>query len=958
MKYSKYSLFIFLLAIGMNLKAQVGINNAGSPPDPSSILDVNSNSKGVLFPRMSALQRNSINSPAAGLIIFNTDLGKLQLFDGATWSSLSITDCIPLQPGIISGNNFPSCNQTGVVYTIPSLEGATNYHWTVPAGAAITNGQGTTGITVNFGTASGNVSVGGESGCGIGPRRDLAVSIGIPAQPGNITGDPFVECGKTGVVYSILPVSGAISYTWTVPVNATIGSGQGSNSITVNFGSNSGNVSVRAENSCGNSAYRTLAVSVNIPQAPAGISGNSYYLSGTSEIYFIAPIPSATSYQWTVPPDATILSGQGTTSIAVSFLTLAGNVSVRGVNSCGNGPYAVKAVQLFSCGNPYLDMRNNRNYNTVQVGSQCWFSQNLNVGTLVSLSSDQTNNGIIEKYCFGNSETNCDTYGGLYQWDEVMQYTTTQGTQGICPAGWHIPAQGEYANLVNFLGGNGQAGGKMKETGTAHWLSPNTGATNSSGFTGLPGGFRFHVDGTSIQLGQYGYFWSSTQNDGTHKWYRQLYNSDANAAENNTWKFNGFSIRCVYNDYSIGSGGACNNTVVNGTYTAGVNLTSAEYVTIQVTTSSIGPYTISTNTVNGYSFSRSGVFTTTGTHSVNLLATGTPIMAQTNNFIATISNSGSSCSFNVTVIPNLNAAYTIGTGNACNNATIAGTYNQGISLTANEYITIQANVTATGTYSVTTNAVNGYSFSGSGQFTSTGIKTINLYGSGTPVSVQTNNFTATANNGGGTCSFSVVVTVYIPIVTNPATGRIWMDRNLGASVVATSPTDAAAYGSYYQWGRFADGHQNPAASTTYTIATTPAPNAGNSWDGKFILEPYGIYPRDWVNPQNNTLWQGVNGTNNPCPSGFRIPTYAEWEAERASWSSNNATGAFNSPLKLTIGGYRHVANGTIYSAGSYGTYWSTGIYQEKASFMTIYTNNAYFINDVRAYGRSVRCIKE
>src|SRR5690606_24737546 len=117
-------------------------------------------------------------------------------------------------------------------------------------------------------------------------------------------------------------------------------------------------------------------------------------------------------------------------------------------------------------------------------------------------------------------------------------------------------------------------------------------------------------------------------------------------------------------------------------------------------------------------------------------------------------------------------------------------------------------------------------------------------------------------------------------VINPTTNKTWMDRNLGASQVATSSANANAYGDLYQWGRFADGHQCRNSGTTSTLSTTDTP--GN---GLFIISSIG----DWRSSQNNNLWQGVNGINNPCPTGYRLPTEAELDAERLSWSGNNAS---------------------------------------------------------------------
>ena len=183
--------------------------------------------------------------------------------------------------------------------------------------------------------------------------------------------------------------------------------------------------------------------------------------------------------------------------------------------------------------------------------------------------------------------------------------------------------------------------------------------------------------------------------------------------------------------------------------------------------------------------------------------------------------------------------------------------------------------------------------------------------------------TVAAGNEGQILSFVGGVPTWITVVgdndvKNPTTGKIWMDRNLGASQVATSSTVAAAYGDLYQWGRSADGHEIRTSGTTTTLATSDTPGHGN-----FITS--GSYPYDWRNPQNDNLWQGVSGTNNPCPAGYRLPTEAEWEAERTSWSINNAAGAFASPLKLPVAGYRSNSNGSLYSVGSFGYYWSSTV---------------------------------
>ncbi|MDI6400615.1 FISUMP domain-containing protein [Balneolaceae bacterium ANBcel3] len=179
-----------------------------------------------------------------------------------------------------------------------------------------------------------------------------------------------------------------------------------------------------------------------------------------------------------------------------------------------------------------------------------------------------------------------------------------------------------------------------------------------------------------------------------------------------------------------------------------------------------------------------------------------------------------------------------------------------------------------------------------------------------------------------------------------------MDRNLGASRAATSSTEEQAYGDLYQWGRAADGHQRRDSDKTSTISSSDQPD-----HGIFITSNSGAN-YDWRSPQNDDLWQGVNGINNPCPPGYRLPAEAEWKAERSSWSSNNLSGAFNSPLKLPLAGYRHSSNGSLGIVGSSGHYWSSTVSGSGVRRLYFDSNDAYMTGNDRALGVSVRCIKD
>ena len=188
-------------------------------------------------------------------------------------------------------------------------------------------------------------------------------------------------------------------------------------------------------------------------------------------------------------------------------------------------------------------------------------------------------------------------------------------------------------------------------------------------------------------------------------------------------------------------------------------------------------------------------------------------------------------------------------------------------------------------------------------------------------------------------------------VINPVTGKTWMDRNLGAARVATSSTDTQAFGDLYQWGRNTDGHEKRTSGTTSTLSYSNNPGHGH-----FILAPSSPY--NWQSFPDNNLWQGLTGTNNPCPSGYRLPTEDEWNEERQSWISNNAVGAFNSPLKLPIAGGRNLRNGLLYDVSYIGSYWSSSLDGAYARRLYFFDNNAFMFTDGRAYGDSVRCIKD
>ena len=186
----------------------------------------------------------------------------------------------------------------------------------------------------------------------------------------------------------------------------------------------------------------------------------------------------------------------------------------------------------------------------------------------------------------------------------------------------------------------------------------------------------------------------------------------------------------------------------------------------------------------------------------------------------------------------------------------------------------------------------------------------------------------------------------IPTVTSA--GQVWMDRNLGALRVATKSADPDSYGTLYQWGRLGDGHEYRSSATVATQSSSDVPGHGS-----FIS----TILSDWRNPPNTNLWQGESGITNPCPAGFRVPTEAEWERERASWISKNSAGAFASPLKLASAGLRDW-DGKLLNPGILGLYWSSTVKDTDSRNLYFSKNSAGMSNNGRIGGISVRCIKD
>jgi len=186
---------------------------------------------------------------------------------------------------------------------------------------------------------------------------------------------------------------------------------------------------------------------------------------------------------------------------------------------------------VFLCDNTMTDIRDGKQYPTVKIGTQCWMAENLDYGTFILSSQMQRDNCISEKYCFGDNLANCDSYGGLYQWDKLMQYDNAAAAQGFCPPGWHVPTENEWNTLFNFYISNGFAGSPLKYSGY-------------SGFNAFLSGTRF--DNINWNFSNFAViFWSSTSYGATKAWAHGMNSFNPSVSYYPSSRSNAFSVRCI-----------------------------------------------------------------------------------------------------------------------------------------------------------------------------------------------------------------------------------------------------------------------------------------------------------------------------------------------------------------------------------------------------------------------------
>jgi uncharacterized protein (TIGR02145 family) len=220
-----------------------------------------------------------------------------------------------------------------------------------------------------------------------------------------------------------------------------------------------------------------------------------------------------------------LMAGVGTHVLTYQY------INTYGCSDTAHQSITVISPLAFSCGSALVDPRDNKSYSTITIGTQCWMSANLNYGNAVTAANMQRDNCIPEKYCFNDNSANCVSAGGLYQWDEMMKYDNTLGSQGFCPPSWHVPTETEWNTLFNYYISNGFAGSPLKNTGY-------------SGFNAMLDGVRFKNTNWNF-LNFATIFWSSNSRGGNKAWAHGMNTYNPSVSFYPGSRSNAFSVRCL-----------------------------------------------------------------------------------------------------------------------------------------------------------------------------------------------------------------------------------------------------------------------------------------------------------------------------------------------------------------------------------------------------------------------------
>ncbi|MEI6680734.1 MAG: FISUMP domain-containing protein [Mariniphaga sp.] len=580
------AVFVLVLVLFTNAFSQspgVAINTDGTTPHASAMLDVSSTTKGFLPPRMTNTQKTIIASPVAGLLIWCTNCGtsgELQIYNGITWTNFvggAASAGKPDAPTIGTATVSGVSGTATVTFTAPASNGGaaiTSYTATSsPGSLTATLSQAGSGTITFTGLTNGTAytfTVTATNSVGTGAASDPSNSV----TPCTVPGVPTIGTATAGNAQATVTFnapasnggSAITSYTATSSPGGFTGiiSQAGSGTITIT-GLTVGTAytfTVKATNAAGAGAASAASNSVTpygVPGAPTigtAIAGDT-----KATVTFTAPVSNGgsviTSYTATSTPGGFTgtLSQAGNGTITITGLTngTAYTFKVTATNAAGTGAASAASNSV----TPNLSDGSGNTYQTVTIGTQIWMTKNLNTTTyndgttIPNVTSDKSWAALTSgAWCDNtNGQTTFTTYGKLYNFYVVDNNATTKsnsnGGKNVCPIGWHVPTDAEWTTLTTYLGGISIAGGKLMETGTTHWIAPNTVATNSSGFTALPGGKRESTFGLFGAPGPEGFWWTCSADTYSKAFSRYLFCNQINVTSYIIDKKSGHSVRCL-----------------------------------------------------------------------------------------------------------------------------------------------------------------------------------------------------------------------------------------------------------------------------------------------------------------------------------------------------------------------------------------------------------------------------
>ena len=556
-------------------------------------------------------------------------------------------------------------------------------------------------------------------------------------------------------------------------------------------------------------------------------------------------------------------------------------------------------------------------------------------------------------YCWPNNDAaNKSTVGGLYNWYAVAD------SRNIAPTGWHVASDAELTTLTTFLSGESVAGGNLKETGISHWNSPNTGATNSTGFAALPGGYRHYLDGTFHDVGDYGYLWTSTAYDATYAWCRLLYYNGVNITHYYNFKQLGFSVRCVKDSPVAPTLTTTDaSSIASNTATSGGNITNdgGSEITVRGVCwgTAANPTTADSKTTDG---------TTIGTFASNLtgLTANTlyHIRAYATNSVGT--SYGNDITF--TTLANPSVAPTVST--TAVTAIAQTTATSGGNVTSDGGATVTARGVCWGTATNPTIA-NSKTSDGTGIGTFSGSLTGLIENTTYYVKAYATNSIATSY--GNEITFKTQSNVS-PIAFNPDLTYGTMTDNNGNVYKTITIGTQTWMAENLKTTKYRNG--DPIANVT-----------GSSWTS-LVTGAYCWYNNDSTIYKSiyGALynWYSVNDSRNIAPAGWHVATDSEWttlttflggesvagvklkETGISHWLTPN-TGSTNNSGFTALPGGNNDKSGS-FNLVSYNGYWwsSTDYSSTNARGRLMFYDNSFVVSSVygKYHGLSVRCIKD